>query len=111
MAIGMLIYLGFHIRRIMIPKGQRLSIAEWRKRHGLGEDASIDHTRVKPIEQLVTGADMEQAALAQSRQSRKAAPIVGIFAVVLFAVGIYQSVKIARLETTGLRAQGEVIRL
>ena len=110
-AIGMLIYLGFHIRRIMIPKGQRLSIAEWRKQHGLGEDAGIDLARVKPIEQLVTGADMEQAALAQSRQSRKAAPIVGIFAVVLFAVGIYQSAKIARLEATGLRAQGEVIRL
>ena len=111
MAVGMLIYLGFHIRRIMIPKGQRLSVAEWRKQHGLGEAASIDLARVKPIEQLVAGADMEQAALAQSRQSRKAAPIVGVFAVVLFAVGVYQSVKIARLEATGLRAQGEVVRL
>jgi hypothetical protein len=111
MAAGMLIYLGFQIRRIMIPKGQRLSVAEWRKQHGLGEAASIDLARVKPIEQLVTGADIEQAVLAQARQNRRAAPIVGIFAVVLFAVGIYQSIKIARLEATGLRAQGEVIRL
>ena len=111
MAAGMLIYLGFQIRRIMIPKGQRLSVAEWRKQHGLGEAASIDLARVKPIEQLVAGADMEQAALAQSRQSRKAAPIVAVFAVVLFAVGVYQSAKIARLEATGLRAQGEVVRL
>jgi hypothetical protein len=111
MAVGMLIYLGFHIRRTLIPKAQRLSVAEWRKQHGLGEAASIDLARVKPIEQLVAGADMEQAALAQSRQSRKAAPIVGVFAVVLLAVGVYQSVKIARLEATGLRAQGEVVRL
>src|SRR5262249_5823532 len=83
MAVGLLIYLGFHIRRIMIPKGQRLSIAEWRKQHGLGEAASIDLANVKPIEQLLSSADVAQAAAAQSRQSRIAAPIVGVFAVIL----------------------------
>jgi Protein of unknown function (DUF3592) len=111
MAVGILIYLGFHIRRIMIPKGQRLSVAEWRKQHGLGEAASIDLARVKPIEQLVPGTDVEQAAVTRSRQASKAAPIVGVFAVILFVVGVCQSVKIARLEATGLRAQGEVVRL
>ena len=111
MAVGMLIYLGFHIRQIVIPKGRRLSLTEWRTQRGLGEAASIDLARVKPIEQLVTGADMAQAALVQSRQNRKAAPIVGIFAVILFGAGLYESAKIARLEATGLRAQGEVVRL
>jgi hypothetical protein len=111
MAVGMLIYLGFHIRRIMIPNGQRLSIAEWRKQHGLGEAASIDLAKVKPIEQLISSADMAQAAAAQSRQSRIAAPIVGVFAIILFGVGIYESAQIARLEASGVRAQGEVVRL
>lgn len=37
--------------------------------------------------------------------------MVAVFSVVCVCVTIYQSMRIARLETTGLRAQGEVVRL
>jgi len=111
MAACMPIYIGWHLRRGVIPKGQRLSLQEWRRQRGLGEAASVDLSRVKPIEQIVSPADLERAAEQQSRQSRKAAPIVGLFAVVLVGVAIHQGAQIARLEAIGLRAQGEVVGL
>ena len=48
---------------------------------------------------------------AKRPQSRRAVPILIVFAVILLGIGIYQSTFIAHLETTGLRAQGEVVRL
>src|SRR5215813_4054486 len=91
MAVCMPVYIGWHLRRSVIPKGQRLSVEEWRKQHNLGEAASVDLARVKPIEQIVSNADFEQAAAQQARQSRKAAPIVGLFAVILAGAAIYQA--------------------
>ena len=111
MAAGMLIYFGWHLRRSVIPKGQRLSIAEWRKQHNLGETASVDLASVRPIEQIVPAADAERAAAQQAQQSRRLAPVVGLFAVVLAGVAVYQGREIARLEAVGLRAQGQVVRL
>ena len=54
MAAALLLYLAEHGRRIIIPKGQRMSLAEWRKQHGLGPDATIDLAQVKRIEDLVS---------------------------------------------------------
>jgi hypothetical protein len=111
MAACVPIYVGWHLRRGVIPKGQRLSLQEWRREHNLGEAASIDLSRVKPIEQIVSAADVARTAEQQSRQSRTAAPIVGLLAVVLVGVAIQQGAQIARLEAIGLRAQGKVIGL
>jgi hypothetical protein len=111
MAAALLAYLAERGHRILIPKGQRLSIAEWRKQHGLGETATIDLTDVKPIEDIVSAPDARQAEQRQSQSSRKAAPLVGLFALILVCVGILQSRKIAHLEAAGLRAQGQVVRL
>jgi Protein of unknown function (DUF3592) len=111
MAVCMLIFLGWHVRRSVIPRGKRPSIAEWKKRRNLGEGASLDLTRVTPIEEIVSGADMQRAAERQSRQSRTVAPIVGVMAVVLIGVAIYQGTYIARLEANGLRADGRVVSL
>lgn len=111
MVAAMLILSGWRLHRHVIPKDKRLSIAEWRKQHNLGEDARVDLARVKPIEQLVPPMDLQKAAEQRARQSRRAAPLIGIFAVGLIAVAIYQGARIARLETSGLRADGQVVRL
>ena len=110
MAVAMLIYLAERGYRIFIPKGQRLSIEEWRKQHHMDE-TSIDLSQVKPIENIVAAADFQQAQQKQLQSFKKLSPFLGIFAAILVAVGIYQSVKISRLETTGLRTGGEVVRL
>jgi len=109
MAAGMLIYGGWHLRRSFIPRGQRLSLADWRKQHNLG--ATLDPAQVKPIEQIVPAAEAEQAAAQKSQQARKWAPVVGLFAFILLGVAIYQGANIARLEASGLRAQGQVVSL
>jgi uncharacterized protein DUF3592 len=110
MAAAMLVYLAERGYRTLIPKGQRLSIADWRKQHHLDE-TTIDLTEVKPIENIVFAPDVQQAQQKQLQNNKKAAPILVVFAVTLVPVGIYQSVKITRLQAAGLRAQGEVVRL
>jgi hypothetical protein len=95
---------GYHV---LIPKGQRLSIAEWRKQHGLGETTAIDMAEVKPAETILSTP--EQAR--QSQWQRKLAPFIVLFAVILAGIAFYQGNRIARLEAGGLRATGQVVRL
>jgi hypothetical protein len=105
----MLVFLAAHGRRVLIPKGQRLSIAEWRKQRGLG--APIDPAAITPIEKILATPDAQRAQQTQRQTSRKAAPIIAIFAVILLCVGIFQAREIARLQSSGLRAPGAVVRL
>jgi uncharacterized protein DUF3592 len=107
MGAAMILYLVERGRRLLIPKGQRLSIAEWKKQHGIS--ASIDLAQVKRIEDLVPGASAQENAATQ--QARKWAPVVGVFALVLAALGVWQSMRLAHLETAGIRAPGQVVRL
>jgi hypothetical protein len=111
MAAVMLFYLIERGRRVFIPKGQRLSIAEWKQQHGLGETAGIDPADVKPIEKILATPEVQQNLQTQWKNNKQVAPFVGVFAVLLIGVGIYQARDIARLESSGLRAQGEVVRL
>jgi hypothetical protein len=111
MAAAMLFYLFERGRRVLIPKGQRLSIAEWRKQHGLGDTTAIDPVDIKPIETIVATPEVQQKLQTQRLDNKKAAPIVGFFAIALLGVGIYQAKDMARLESSGLRAQGEVVRM
>lgn len=110
MAAGISIYLAERGHRIFIRKGQRPSITEWRDRPQPDQFA-IDPADVKPIESLLSGAEVAQAQQKQAQNSRLAIPLLLIFAAILVAVGIYQSVRISHLESAGLRAQGEVVRL
>ncbi len=110
MAVGLSIYLVERGYRTLIPRGQRLSITEWRKQHQL-DPSAIDPADVKPIESLVSGAAVAQAQQKQAQNARLAIPLLVFFAAILVAVGTYQSVRISHLELAGLRAQGEVVRL
>jgi Protein of unknown function (DUF3592) len=109
MAIGMSVYLAERGYRTFIPKGPRLSLAEWRQQHHL--EPAIDPADVKPIESLVSPTQAAQLQRKQAQNSRLMIPLLVIFAVILFAVGSYQSVRLSQLESVGRRAQGEVVRL
>jgi hypothetical protein len=111
MAVVMVVYLAERGRRVFLPKGQRLSIADWKKQHGLDEVSTIDPADIKPIEKIIATPEMREKGQVQWRNNKRAAPLVGIFAVALLAGGIYQAGDLARLELSGLRAQGEVERL
>jgi Protein of unknown function (DUF3592) len=107
-AIGMLVYFAERGYRILIPKGQRVSLEEWRKQRGR---APIDLADVKPIENIASAPDLQQAQQKQLQSYRKFAPFLWIFVAILIVIGIYQSIRISRLEAAGLRAQGQVVRL
>jgi len=109
MAAALLVYVGERGYRLLIPKGQRLSIAEWRKQRGLG--SAIDMSQVKRIEDILEAPQEQQKRKAQQINNKLAAPIVAVFVLALFAAGIYQGRSIARLEAFGLRANGEVVRI
>ena len=110
MAAVLLVYLVERGRRLVIPKSQRVSVAEWREQRGLGASA-IDPASITPIEKILATPDAKQRAQAQSQGNRKMAPFVGLFAVALLAAGLYAAMDIARLEASGLRAPGAVVRL
>jgi hypothetical protein len=110
MAAAMLLYLGERAWRTLIPKGQRLSIEDWKKLHNIGE-TTLDLSNVKPIETLVSAPEVAQARLQQTKSYRMIVPILAAVAVLLLGIGVFQSMKISRLETQGLRAQGQVVRM
>ena len=106
MAALMTIYGIWHLRRSIAPKGQSpFSPQAWRRAPG----ASV--AGVRPIEQIVSPADAQQAAANTLQQWNKAAPFVLIFGLLLISFAVYQGVTLARLESVGLRAEGQVVGL
>jgi hypothetical protein len=73
-------------------QGQRVSIEEWKKQHHIGE-TTIDLTEVKPIENIVSAPDVQQAQQAQLQSYKKFAPLLAIFALILISVGFIRALK------------------
>ena len=107
----MLLYLAERGYSVIIPKNQRLSIEEWRKTRGLDNKYSINISEVKPIEELVSMPAYQQERKRQLKNYRFAKPLLALLAAGLLCIGVYEGFKVARLEATGLRADGEVVRL
>jgi len=106
---AILVYLAYRGWRVFIPKNARPSLDEWRRQRGL--DAAIDLTQVRPIESIASAGAARQRDQAEGQRARKWAPVIGIFAVVLAAAAIYQSITLAHLESAGVRAPGRIVRL
>jgi hypothetical protein len=105
---GHLAYRAFLVLRRGEPTA---SLAAWRKKVGLGEAQPLDLNSVKTAEEIQAGAEFRQEWTSQVRQSKFARVVIGVFALALFGVGVSQGLRIARLEASGLRADGQVIAL
>lgn len=110
MAIALLAYMAERSHRIFVPKGQRFSIEEWKKQCGSGSPVAIDLNDVRPIEEIVP-PEAQSAVQRQYQNNKKTIPILGIFAVILIVIGVIEAQKIFRLESSGLRAEGQVVGL
>ena len=111
MGVVMLFYLAERGYRIFVPKGQHLSIEEWKKRLAGGHPPAIDLTKVRRIEDIASAAAVQNAWQSQWRNAKWLRPVLALLAVVLLVVGIRQSMTIVHLQSAGLRAPGEVVRL
>jgi hypothetical protein len=112
MAAGMAIYFAWHVRRSVTPGARRPFLDAWKQWRNLRTPAAgVDLSRVKPIEQLVSAADLQRSAEQRSKQSKWAVPIVGFFIVILVGVAIHEGQRVARLEANGVRADGQVVDL
>jgi hypothetical protein len=86
----------------------KLSFDQWRQQLKARKTTSIDLAEVKPIEHILAGPDRRQTQL---HKFKLAAPLLVLFAGIFVWLGFHQSIKLARLESTGLRTAGEVVRL
>ena len=108
MAALLLLYAAERLHRIIIPKGQRPSLADWRQQHDLGP---VDMSNVKPAENLANLPEARAALQTQTRNGRKAAPFIALLLAILIGVGIFESVKIGQLQSRGISTDGVVVRL
>jgi hypothetical protein len=60
------------------------------KNNTIGE-TTIDLTEVKPIENIVSAPDVQQAQQAQLQSYKKFAPLLAIFALILISVGFIRA--------------------
>lgn len=111
MGAAMLFYLAERGYRIFVRKGQHLSIGEWKERLAAGHPPAIDMTKVKRIEDITSAPAVQNAWQSQWRNAKWLQPVLALLAVVLLVVGIRQSMTIMHLQSAGLRAPGEVVRL
>lgn len=107
MAFAFLVYAGERLRTVMTPKGPRVSIEEWKKLHNMGDAGAIDLSKVKPMESF----PVEASSARTFQNSKGLVPFLALFVVVLVLIGAYQSFRLFRFETSGARANGEVVRL
>ncbi|HEX5280997.1 MAG TPA: DUF3592 domain-containing protein [Micropepsaceae bacterium] len=109
MAIVFLIHVAERLRGVFVPKGRRVSVAEWKQQRGIGAGATIDLSKVVQVESLRLAP--EPAQTAQFANSKLVIPVLACFAVLLLAAGAYESFFVFQLESNGMRAPGEVVRL
>ncbi len=107
MAAVMLIYLAARAHRVFLRKGPQPSMAAWRA----ARTGTIDPAAVTPIETIAASPEIQVKVKTQAANNRRAAPFLGVFALILLAIGLFQARNVARLESSGLRAPGEVVRI
>jgi hypothetical protein len=110
MAALLTVYGFWHLRRGTGLGSQRPSMLE-AGRSLLGNRTAFGAADVKPIEQLVPPADARKAADKTSQQWSKAAPFALFFALLLMCLAVHQATALVRLQSTGLRTEGQVVSL
>ncbi len=94
-----------------LRRNGRPTLHEWRQGLRLNEPRTVDLSKVTTAEEIQTTAEFRTEWTQQIQQSRLARILIGIAALVLLAIGLWQGARIIRLETEGLRAPGQVVEL
>ena len=108
MAIAFICYAGERFYKVVVPTGRRLSLDEWKQHHSL---SSFDPAQVQPIEKLIAAAPESGSRQSPRGNTRLAVVVLALFGIVLLGAGFHQAASLYRLERSGIRTQGEVVRL
>jgi hypothetical protein len=104
--VGFAVYAGERLYRIFKSVTTRLTLPQWQQHSG-----TIDLSKVQPVEKLAD-PNLQSTQRSQLAANRKVLiPLLGVFAIALAGAGAYQAQMIYRLETSGMRAEGEVVRI
>lgn len=108
--VGLLLILGERAYRAL-RNDPMPSLGQWRRRLTLDDGAPINLAEVKPAEEITAGAVSGDGPKPNFQNSNAARLLLGAAGVILVIFGVYQGARIVRLEMTGERAAGEVVRL
>lgn len=111
MAAGFVAYFAERGVRTFKRNGPHLSIADWLTLIRQGVATDVDLSAVKPIESLVPAETMKKSWREQIAGGKKAAAFVALIALVMLGIGVFQTVRVLRYETQGVRANGVVVDL
>ncbi|MDE1151305.1 MAG: DUF3592 domain-containing protein [Micavibrio sp.] len=105
-------YGAMKFKKILLPKGQRLTIAEWKAKNLAESRGGSRMTgQVLHVEDLAATPVFAAQAARNAANARKAAPILVLIGVGLILLGGYLAKKEQRLEDMGVRAPGRVVEL
>lgn len=103
---GFMIYAGERLYRIIKSVQTRLSHEQWGQHY-----STIDLTKVQPVETIAASAGLPSQRSKSAVTPKFLVRLLAILVIGLTAAGSYKVLTVYRLETLGMSAEGEIVRL
>lgn len=101
----------FKVKKHIIPKAQRGTVAEWRAARETEHAKELANSPVKPIEDFRASPEGLKAAAQEQKQARFAVPLLILFGLGMLFGGYHLGAKMLELTEHGVRAPGHVVEL
>ena len=111
MAIAMFCYSGMKLQGILIPKGQRLSLATWKAAMKKKHETEMQDLPVQRIEDLVGTDDMKKKLAQQAQNVKTVGPLLLAAGALMIWGGVHVGNKLENLLQFGVAAKGHVVSM
>jgi len=109
--VAIIAYLALKLKKIFIPKGQRKTLAEWRKENITDSREKITAAPLLHAEDIESTPVFKANAQRNAKNLRQGGPIMLVISVGLLFLTSYLAQKQQHLEAMGLRAPGRVVEM
>jgi hypothetical protein len=111
MAVALFCYSGMKLQAILVPKGQRLSLATWKAAMKQKHEAEMQGLPVQRIEDMMTTDDGKKQRAQQARTVKIAGPLLLAVGAFMLWGGVHVGNKLEILLQYGLAAPGQVAEM
>ena len=111
MAVAMFCYSGMKLQGILIPKGQRVSLATWKAAMKQKHETEMQGLPIVRIEDMMTSDDGKKALAQQAKNTKAAGPLLLAVGAFMLWGGTHVGSKLENLLQYGVAAQGQVVEL